>query len=78
VKEMNFHEWLKTRGYFPIGVIIENYRSSNMANEDMEKSIENIKNNYKYWCIENGVEPSFGLTTLLPNKLRRSDTTCIR
>lgn len=56
---MNFHEWLKERGYLPIGRIIENYRSSGMSNEDMEKSVETIKSNYKFWCSENGIEPSF-------------------
>lgn len=56
---MNFHKWLKSRGYLPIGVIIESYRSSGMANEDMEKSVEVIKIKYKYWCSENGVEPTF-------------------
>lgn len=56
---MDFHKWLKTRGYLPIGVIIENYKSSGVANEDIEKSVEAIKSNYKYWCYKNDVEPIF-------------------
>lgn len=56
---MDFHEWLNTRGYFPIGVIIENYRSFGVANEDIEKQIKDIKNSYKYWCNSNDVIPDF-------------------
>ena len=56
---MEFHKWLKTRGYLPIGIIIENYRSSGMANEDIDKMVEDIKNKYRQWCSENNVKPFF-------------------
>ena len=56
---MTFEKWLQTRGYFPIGIIISNYRINGFSEEDIDKSVEKIKQNYRYWCSSSGVEPIF-------------------
>lgn len=56
---MEFSKWLKIGGYFPIDVIISNYVINGFSDEEIEKSVERIKNNYRHWCSDNKVEPSF-------------------